>query len=68
MIKLDVMDYCQGCPMFDAEVDKVDSREMGGRGTIQTTVRCKRAMACREIYRQFQRFEKSKDEFMGPTY
>lgn len=47
MISLKIMDYCQGCSDFDAEVDKIWKG-----GEIQsTTIMCENATRCERIRR-----------------
>lgn len=58
MIRLDVQDYCQECPMFEAVTNHLDVRTdsvRGEHGLVNRVVRCERAEACREIYERFRR-------------
>lgn len=46
MIKLNIMDYCQNCPCFEA---KINTEEYGSRFTNiekNTTISCKNAEKC----------------------
>ena len=67
MIMLDVRDYCQECQMFKADVDKVPARANSGRN-FDTVIRCKRAVACREIHKMFEKQNDKCQGFMGPTF
>lgn len=71
MIRLDVQDYCQECPMFEAVTDHLDVRldSMGGEhGPINSVVRCEREEACREIHKMFEKQNDKCQGFMGPTF
>lgn len=49
MIKLDLMEYCQDCPYFEAEVSK---EEYGSRFThidVHTIISCKNQGRCGEL-------------------
>lgn len=67
MIRLDVQDYCQECQMFKADVDKMPARINSGR-IFDTVIRCKRADACREIHKMFEKQNDKCQGFMGPTF
>lgn len=54
MIKLDVNEYCQDCPMFEAKAEKRVFRVPGERAIGDTVVRCERADACEQIHRMFE--------------
>ena len=71
MIRLDVQDYCQECPMFEAVTDKLDvmtNSVRGEHGPVNRVVRCERADACREIYKRFRRLNNDSYKFMGPNF
>lgn len=71
MIRLDVHDYCQECPMFEAVTDHLDvmtNSVRGEHGPVNSVVRCERADVCREIYKRFQRMKNDSCEFMGPNF
>ena len=49
MIKLDLMEYCQDCPYFEAEVSK---EEYGSHFThidVHTIISCKNAEKCGKL-------------------
>lgn len=50
MIKLDVKDYCQNCPTFDADVVRSDKSYNADAGRFiyvgDTTVRCRHREHC----------------------
>ena len=54
MIKLDVNEYCQDCPMFEADVDKRVFIGPEGRRIAETVVCCERADACEQIHEMFE--------------
>lgn len=67
MIRLDVQDYCQECPKFEADVDK--RIFPGPQGWIaETVVRCEMADACREIHKMFEKQNDKCQGFIGPTF
>ena len=71
MIMLDVQDYCQECPMFEAVTDHLDVRTnsvRGEHGPVNNVIRCKRAVACREIHKMFEKQNDKCQRFMGPTF
>ena len=68
MIMLDVRDYCQDCPKFEADVDKRIFTGPQGRIIAQTVVCCKRSDACREIHKMFENQNDTCKWFMGPTF
>jgi len=53
--------------MFKADVDKMPARTNSGR-IFNTVIRCKRAVACREIHKMFERQNDKCQGFMGPTF
>ena len=67
MIMLDVRDYCQDCPKFEADVDKRIFHGPQGR-IAETVVRCEMADACREIHKMFEKQNDKCQGFMGPTF
>ena len=67
MIMLDVRDYCHDCQMFKADVSKMQARTNSGR-RFDTVVRCKRAIACHEIHRMFEKQNDQCQGFMGPEF
>ena len=68
MIMLDVRDYCQDCPKFEADVDK-RIFFTGPQGRIaDTVVRCERSDACRQIHKMFEKQNDKCQGFMGPTF
>lgn len=71
MIRLDVQDYCQECPMFEAVTDCLDVRTdsvRGEHGLVNRVVRCERAEVCREIHKMFEKQNDKCQGFMGPTF
>ena len=61
MIKLEVEDYCQNCPNFEAKLEK-DSIVAGISPTItinETIVRCKYETMCENMYRHIKECESS---------
>lgn len=67
MIILEVRDYCQDCPKFEADVDK--RIFTGTQGQIaETVVRCAWSGACREIHKMFEKQNDKCQGFMGPTF
>lgn len=71
MIRLDVQEYCQECPMFEAVTDHLAVRTnsvRGERGPVDSVVRCERADVCREIYKRFQRLNNDYHKFMVPDF
>lgn len=53
MIKLTVEDYCQNCPLFEAEVEKLTAYgstcERHAEGFAYTVIRCEHAERCAAI-------------------
>lgn len=71
MIRLDVQDYCQECPMFEAVTDHLFMRAdsvLRERRIFDSVVRCERAEACREIHKMFEKQNDKCQGFMGPTF
>ena len=65
MIELNVKEYCQECPDFDAKVSvRYDEKPNDSRCTIIkiicTTVTCKHAKRCEGIKRYLERMEKDR--------
>lgn len=53
---LRVVDYCEFCPEFEADVQKVDiTVAMDATPRALTTIRCKNAAMCEKIYEMFRR-------------
>ena len=65
MINLDVREYCQQCPSFEADVDRAVTRDFFDNITMcETTVRCKNRDKCEQMYEHMLRTvckEESKD-------
>lgn len=71
MIRLDVQDYCQECPRFEADtihMDGVPNLIGKDHRSVNTVVRCKYDAACSEIHRMFERQYNRRYEFDGPTF
>ena len=52
MIKLDVDDYCQSCPDFEAEIEKYTYGHINEVNATNTTIRCKHGDRCRVMIRR----------------
>ena len=50
MIKLNVKEYCQECPMFEADVEVNELSTIINNSTT-TFIRCKRRFECNVIYK-----------------
>lgn len=46
MIKLDLMEYCQDCPCFEAEINAEEYRSMLSHIEKHTIISCKNAEKC----------------------
>ena len=47
MIRLTVADYCQNCPYFEPEVEKIETFDMS---FINTSITCKDRVKCEQIH------------------
>ena len=56
MISLDVRKYCENCPNFEADVDKIYC----SNGEVLTTIRCANSRQCHEIKTYLETVEKEK--------
>lgn len=54
MIKLDVDDYCQSCPDFEAEIEKYTYGYTNEVKATNTTIRCKHGDRCRVMIRRLK--------------
>lgn len=56
MIKLDVKDYCQACPDFEAAVRKPDTYYAEGRPYVvgDTIVRCEYREQCERLKKRLE--------------
>ena len=54
MIKLVVDDYCQSCPDFIADVEKLEYGYDTGIKVINTTIRCMNRNRCRNLVRHLK--------------
>ena len=61
MIKLDVEDYCDCCPMFEADVEKDYIDTFGGEAISNTIVSCKYKYMCRAIYKKALKERRGKE-------
>lgn len=53
MIKLDTQPYCENCPRFDADVETINYDVYDDERAapyVYTTIRCKSAVICKQIY------------------
>ena len=49
MIKLDVADYCQSCPDFEADIEKYVYGYTNDVKAVNTTIRCENSDRCRNM-------------------
>lgn len=49
MIRLDIEEYCEDCPYFEAECDTIDRYADQGRIATNTVVRCRNKDKCLRI-------------------
>ena len=54
MIKLDVNDYCQSCPDFEAAVEKFEYGYLNEVKSVNTTIRCENRDRCRNLVRHLK--------------
>lgn len=52
MIKLEIKDYCQGCPAFEPRVEKFSDYP---RNTVTTTVYCESEKKCARLVQYLER-------------
>lgn len=48
-IKLQVEEYCHGCPNFDVEVEKTELNGFGGALLHETAIKCRNAAQCQRM-------------------
>ena len=48
-IKLQVEEYCQNCPDFEARIEKTELNGFGGAILTETIITCKDARRCQRI-------------------
>ena len=54
MIKLDVANYCQSCPDFEADVEKFKYGCLNEVKSVYTTIRCENSDRCRNLVRHLK--------------
>ena len=54
MIKLDVADYCQSCPDFEADIEKLEYGYLNEVKSVNTTIRCINRNHCRNLVRRLK--------------
>lgn len=54
MIKLDVDDYCQSCPDFEADVEKFEYGCLNEVKSVYTTIRCENSDRCRNLVKHLK--------------
>ena len=52
MIRLTVADYCQTCPYFEPDVEKIETFDMS---FINTIITCKNSVKCEKIQNHLKR-------------
>lgn len=60
MIKLDLKDYCQGCPCFEAAVEKTEL-VFNHEWHTDFTIRCKHRGVCYRIHKYVEEEQKNKE-------
>lgn len=65
MITLDVEEYCQECPEFEAEVESIKYPDyMGGHriGFCDTVIRCEHRDKCHQLYKHIKKNEENEND------
>lgn len=62
MIELDIQDYCQSCPEFEAKVEQSNIYANGTPYEMLTCIRCEHQSKCRNIKQHLEK--KLKGEFV----
>ena len=62
MINLVVDDYCQSCPDFIADVEKLEYGYDTGIKVVNTTVRCRDRDRCRNLVRHLKEELEGEDD------
>lgn len=62
MIQLELEDYCQECPDFEAEIRKIKYESSFGYEVCDTTVCCENAVRCAVIKKYIKRMNKQKED------